>query len=805
MNGRLRIALCAATATFLTALCLWPLVIPSGWLFQALALLLVVCGVGTLLRRISAPRTLVPLVQLLTVVLLLTAMFASSQALLGCLPGPAAWTEFSDLLNSGFNSMNQYAAPAPALPGLRLILVGAVVLIGLVVDALAATYQRVALTGLPLLALYSVGTGLHDKGPLWIWFLLSSLGYLALLMVEGRDRLARWGRVFHGTPATLAGVSGGNPLRAIGYRIGAIGVVVGLLLPLGLPSFGSGLVGHLGGSGDGLGNSIITSVNPLASLAQTLDQSSNRTVLTYTTNSTSVAYQYLRIVDLNEFNGVAWTTGTQKVEPLPNQLPAPQGLTPAVQQADMRTDITTQAGYNQQWLPMPYPATDVTVNGDWDYEAEGRTLIGADSGTNAGGRSYTVTSLILNPTAAQLQDAPAPPAAFLKTYTALPAHMPASVKADALQVTQGATSAYAKAVALQDWFTTGGGFSYNTQISGDTGTNAIAEFLVNKQGFCVQFAATMAAMARTLGIPARVVIGFTPGSQQSDGSWVVGTKNAHAWPELYFSGIGWLRFEPTPGIGVAPGYSLNSASSTAAPTPGASAGSTAGAAPKPTGAPACPRIEQRQGGCTPAKAQAAASAAQSSQLSDPLLPAIVAAALVLLVLLLLVPMVWRLRLRRRRMRPRSPELSEQQVLDAWRELLDSAWDLGITPDEAETPRRTVARINELGGLDTDRRAAAGRLALATEQVLYAPFPAASATLREDVLSVRSGLRESVGRGARARAVLLPASRRRLHEQLRAAVGRAYRKVVGTPLETAARRTRSAAGRFRRRGDGTAGQ
>ena len=804
MNGRIRIALCAAMATFLTALCLWPLVTPAGWLFQALALLLVVCGVGTVLRRISAPRALVPLVQLLALVLLLTAMFAGSQALLGCLPGPGAWTQFSDLLNSGFNAMSQYAAPAPALPGLKLILVGAVALIGLVVDVLAATYQRVALTGLPLLALYSVGTGLHGKGPLWLWFLLSSFGYLALLMVEGRDRLARWGRVFHGTPATLAGVGGGNPLRAIGYRIGAIGVVVGLLLPLGLPSFGSGLVGNLGDSGSGLGGSIITSVNPLASLAQTLDQPANRTVLTYTTNSTSVAYQYLRIVDLNEFNGVAWTTGTQKVQALPPQLPAPQGLSTSVQQADMRTDITTESGYDQQWLPMPYPATDVTVSGNWDYEAEGRTLIGGDSNTNAGGRSYTVTSLILNPTTAQLQDAPAPPAAFLKTYTALPAHMPASVKEDALQVTQGATSNYAKAVALQNWFTTTGGFSYNTQVAGDTGTNAIAEFLINKQGFCVQFAATMAAMARTLGIPARVVIGFTPGTQQSDGSWVVGTKNAHAWPELYFSGVGWLRFEPTPGIGVAPGYSLNSGSSTVTPTSGASSTASTGAAPKSTGAPGCPRIEQRQGGCTAAKPEAATTAAGSTRLNDPLLPAIAAAALVLLVLLL-VPMVWRLRLRRRRMRPRGPELSEQQVLDAWRELLDSAWDLGITPDEAETPRRTVARLNEIGNLDTDRQAAAGRLALATEQVLYAPFPAASTTLREDVLSVRSGLRESVGRWARARAVLLPASRRRLQEQLRAAVDRSFRKVVSAPLETAARRSRSAARRIFRRGDRTAGQ
>ena len=57
----------------------------------------------------------------------------------------------------------------------------------------------------------------------------------------------------------------------------------------------------------------------------------------------------------------------------------------------------------------------------------------------------------------------------------------------------------------------------------------------------------MALFARLLGIPARVGMGYTAGSQLADGSWVVQTKDAHAWPELYFDGVGWLRFEPTPG------------------------------------------------------------------------------------------------------------------------------------------------------------------------------------------------------------------------------------------------------------------
>src|SRR5258706_7717163 len=57
----------------------------------------------------------------------------------------------------------------------------------------------------------------------------------------------------------------------------------------------------------------------------------------------------------------------------------------------------------------------------------------------------------------------------------------------------------------------------------------------------------MAVLARLIGTPSRIAIGYTAGQQHANGTWVVTTADAHAWPELYFSGAGWLRFEPTPG------------------------------------------------------------------------------------------------------------------------------------------------------------------------------------------------------------------------------------------------------------------
>ena len=74
-----------------------------------------------------------------------------------------------------------------------------------------------------------------------------------------------------------------------------------------------------------------------------------------------------------------------------------------------------------------------------------------------------------------------------------------------------ATNPYTKAKALRDYFR-GSGFVYDTSVDSFDSGSAILQFLHDKRGFCVQFASAYAVMARTLGIPARVAVGFTPGT-----------------------------------------------------------------------------------------------------------------------------------------------------------------------------------------------------------------------------------------------------------------------------------------------------
>src|SRR5439155_506436 len=100
------------------------------------------------------------------------------------------------------------------------------------------------------------------------------------------------------------------------------------------------------------------------------------------------------------------------------------------------------------------------------------------------------------------------------------------------------------------------------------------------------FAAAMTVLARIERIPARVAVGFTRGDKQADGTWLVKSHDAHAWPELYFTGYGWLPFEPTPrgdGQAIAPTFTQAGSSTGPSgpkpdgpePTPSQSAGKSA--------------------------------------------------------------------------------------------------------------------------------------------------------------------------------------------------------------------------------------
>ena len=110
---------------------------------------------------------------------------------------------------------------------------------------------------------------------------------------------------------------------------------------------------------------------------------------------------------------------------------------------------------------------------------------------------------------------------------------------------------YAAVVALEGWFRSGGGFTYDEQPPRGLTAPALVDFVTRtKRGYCQHFAGAMALMLRYLGIPARVAAGFTTGTYDADdGAWQVTDHDAHAWVEVWFDGWGWIPFDPTPGRG----------------------------------------------------------------------------------------------------------------------------------------------------------------------------------------------------------------------------------------------------------------
>ncbi|GAA2599708.1 DUF3488 and transglutaminase-like domain-containing protein [Streptomyces axinellae] len=774
MSGRGRLAFCAALATVAAACALLPLVNPATWLLQAALLVGAQSGVGAAARRVPLPRPVTVLLQFLASLLLLTAVFARDVAPAAFLPTPEVFQHFGTLLAQGAQDVSRFAIPAPVTDGIRLLLVGGVLVIGLLVDVLAVTFRSAAPAGLPLLALYSVAAGLSQGGARWLWFLCAAGGYLLLLLAEGRERLSQWGRVFAdrsrpGSAPHQPGAVGGTAIAPVrtGRRIGALALGISLVVPAALPSLSGGLLDAAGGNGGrrAEGGGTVSAVNPLVALQDSLNQPENRTALTYETNVEDTQELYMRIVALDKFDGSAWKPSERRIVAPPDPMPTPAGLAPGVRTTKIRSAIQASDWYSQDWLPMPYPADKVRIKGKWRFEPEGRTLVGYQGQTTRGAR-YDVDSLLVRPTADQLRNAPAPPPGLKREYTKVPASLPDVVNATARKVTSGAENDYERAVLLQDWFAEKGGFTYDTQVQAGSGTAAIAKFLETKEGFCIHFSFAMASMARTLGIPARVAVGFTPGTARGDGTMEVGLQDAHAWPELYFEGVGWTRFEPTPTRGTTPSYAqpdspdtdenpaerLPDRGRTASPTPSTSPSATCSAEDKRAdpdcGAPA-PGAGSGKGGDGPPVGTIAA---------------IAAAALVVLGVPLL-PLLLRVRTRSRRLRPRAPdspdgsEAAVTGVLDAWHELIDTGWDYGVVPEPSATPRTAAERLARIGRLSPEAAEAARGLALAVEQVLYAAEPRVSpgADLADAVRRVRSGLREAAPRGIRLRALVLPPS------------------------------------------------
>ena len=246
---------------------------------------------------------------------------------------------------------------------------------------------------------------------------------------------------------------------------------------------------------------------------------------------------------LDYFDGVRWSSTVQPGEDDGEEISVGVPTREVVQRVEVLEAETNLlfGGYRISSVSVPYASEH--SDGSW---ASARPLT-RDS-------SYRVLSEIPQPTAAQLEAAgTAYPAAVREKFLQLPEDRPEILRetAQKIQADYEPQTPYAAARAIEQYLSHDGGFTYNLGVDYTRADRAIEEFLgEGKQGFCTQFATSMALLARELGVPSRVVYGATTGKEVEPDEYVVTGYNMHTWVEVYFPGVGWYPFDPTPGFSV---------------------------------------------------------------------------------------------------------------------------------------------------------------------------------------------------------------------------------------------------------------
>jgi len=767
--GSHRRTIAAAVAVILASVSLYPIFIGTQWFWAGVGAVLAVAIAGTLTRLRRLPYAVCMAGELIGLLLFLNLAFESARSKYHLIPTPTSLARLWDLAGVGFDQSAKYAPPVPELSGMVLLAAAGIGLTAVLTDLIAVRLENAALAGLPLLLLFTEPFTLSvARGALGttIAFCLGVGGYLALLSSEGKDRIREWERPDPGPneiPDTRA-------LAITGRRVGIAAVAVALFLPVFVPGlhttrlFGGqpGIGGNAGGgpaSGPGF-------PSPDVQLSSELRQTRPTRVLTYSSSDANPGYFQIYVLDNLTDSGWQMFGQPESLVPATSGLPPAPGLTSNRYAASETTIVTIAPGVPQDQLgalPVPYPAKKVMAPGT--LQADKNTLMVFDSGVQLAGLKYTVIGLDQSPPASVLDKSPVPQSGDIAAhYLAVPqSYDTLRQKAEAVVAKANAKTQFAEAVAIQNWLTSGA-FTYTLKAQTVTDAKSLTNFLTKThQGYCQQFAFAMAVLARLLGIPSRIAYGFTSGSPGAYGVWTVTTHDAHSWPELYFQGLGWLRFEPTPqglhgqGTAYSPTYTqtaINPGTSkpgSVVPAPGAT-GATG------TGNAAIQRELQSQLRIPIASQGGLGSGGTSDKLTawEVFLLSLLALGC-LLVLVAVTPVLARAVIRRGRWHAAARGGDAGLAHAAWRELRDDLVDYRAGYQPSESPRALAARVGAGLELTGPAMLALHRIAMAEERARYASRPNGGAGLRQDSAVVRRAIAAAATRRTRWLARLVPSS------------------------------------------------
>lgn len=702
MAASITVAVCGAALSLNGVLRGW------NWYWPALTTVLVAAFTLAALRSVRAQPLLVTAGGFVALGAVLTLTFFRGSSFLWVVPTGATFPDLDRLIRRASETVLAETAPVAPNAGIVMVVCAVLGLAVILVDALAVPLGMPAASGTGLLALLVVPAMIKPQS-VGVWsFVATAAGYLLILACS--QWFAPDGRLQGGSAR-----SPGLVRRAV--LTGAVALVATLLLPLAIPGFDRGTFPQ----GSRLNPwGAATGLNPMITLGNSLRTPDGSGRITYATNSPNPLY--LRSVTVDNFDGDSWGPDDRTASRVPLDGRIDPGYAVLADEQVRLVTAVDAGSFTSPYLPVPYAPENIRgLGGQWTWDPATLSIKGTDATTRR--QEYLVTSAVPRLSALLLAQSSAPVRDIPDIFTRIPGNVPDIVKNTAQTVTGAAGTPYQKAMAIQKYLRSSE-FTYSLQspVQGGydgNGLSVLADFLQQKSGYCIHYASAMAVMARLEGIPSRIAVGYAPGRLTGATVTVAGqgalpeyeadARDAHAWPELYFQGLGWVPFEPTPSRGVVPDYATDASAPSVSESLGNNDGLIPDTAPVPAASPS-------------ATAQAVPGAGGSSTGEGPqLMPWLLGVAAVAgLVLLAAAPHLVRVGTRSRRLRPKRQDLA---VPLAWNEIRDLGTDYGLPAADSETPRAYSARfraelLGEPGGMDQDAHQAVSGFTTAFEQYRY---------------------------------------------------------------------------------------
>ena len=666
-----------------------------GWEFLVRLTPIVVLAWLTplVLRRVRAGVAVSVAVHLSAGVVALSLWFAGGTQVLGLVPGPSTIEVLRDEITRSFADIPDLVAPVTATDGFLVVIAAGLWVLALFGDVAAFRYRGTVQAAVPYAAVF-VATGIlaRDSGRM-----LAACTFgagVAVYTITQRALTAserRWvsGDDRRGTRATVAGAA------AVAIVALAVGAVMSPLLPTSAEP-----VVDLRDLGKGAGPRTV--VSPFVSIRSLLDERSDQIMFRVRADEPA----YWRLTALEEFRpaGDIWVSHGS-YDAADGQLP--RSVDPGVPGTPLAQEIEI-AGLVSDWLPGAYAPDRIESARGISYNRDSSSIILADDATE-GPASYSLESLV--PNFEGLTPDPRSQEVVDPIHTVAP-DLSDEQRAELAEVVADAQGPMAQMLSLQEWFRSD--FEYDEDVDYSQRSDALWAFLDDKRGFCQQFSSAFALLARELGLPSRVAVGFTPGDLTTDAAgdveFVVRGRHAHAWPEVYFAGMGWVPFEPTPQRGDPQSEGHTGVPAEQAVPPPAQAATTTSIVPTPSTQPAPPTSAGPDLDATEDIAEPEASDAVDVTGSPwPLIAAVVVISAIAAWFAVAFA-------GRRRRRSGLGSRHDAKVADAWSTAVRLVQPLDIRPAEHETPREFAARVavrldrdllGELAAIETERRYAAG--------------------------------------------------------------------------------------------------